>query len=648
VNKSTSTAIGQGSFSTWQFGRGSMLALLILLPLLVYSNSLFTPFHYDDFHSIVENPHIRRLANIPLFFGSGGDGYFSTDPAVRMYRPLLLAGYAVNYAISGYQVWSYHLVSLGLHLTCVLLVFALGQRLGLKREVAFGAALLFGVHPVNTETVNYISSRSELMATAAMLAGAWTYFFCPFGWGRRLAVWTALLLGLAAKAIAVVLPVLLLVYSVRWRRRFDPLLWAGLFLGCGSYVYWIGTALQQAVHVRPVRPWDEQIWTQVKAVVFYLKLLIWPRGLNVDHQFQVSDTPFELYAGSALLFIVSLSLWLAWRRWQYPLAFWSWLAFGVALAPTALVPLNVLVNEHRLYLPSAIFLLGMGAIIQHEWQRWLEWRWAILLVFVAVILGCSVATFQRNRVWASPLTLWEDAVVKAPQLARPRMFLAEAYEKAGRTGQALGMWRQVLHLDPSFAPAYAHVSRLYRQQGDLGEAIEVLRLGIGLMEDGAVAFAELALLYRQAAENGRQEDYIGLMRQSAVAYQRALAAAPEDGGLLNNLGNTYQVLGQHAEALPLHEKALALGPRQPHTWVNAGNALLGLGRLSEAERHFAQALQIQPNYIGAWLSIGGLRERLGQKAAAIDAYERAASIDPAYRAMADQRRRYLEGDGNGP
>ena len=127
--------------------------VLAVLALLAYHNSFDNSFHFDDSHSIVDNPHIRSLANIPRFFVD--PAAFSVMPQGAMYRPLLLVSYALNYAVSGYEIASYHVVNFLLHVVNAGLVYLLGLRLlGCRRSALMGAAL-FAVHPVLSEPVNY-------------------------------------------------------------------------------------------------------------------------------------------------------------------------------------------------------------------------------------------------------------------------------------------------------------------------------------------------------------------------------------------------------------------------------------------------------------------------------------------------------------
>ena len=185
--------------------RATALGALALALGLAYGASFGNSFHYDDFHSIVDNPGIRTLANLPRFFVD--PEMFSADAEKRMYRPLLLSTYALNYAWGEYKVSSYHLVNLSLHALCSLLVWGLAAQLHGGVSRAFFCGLLFAAHPLGSEPVNYISSRSELLMAVFFLASCLAYIrFIRFGggswYGRALG---AAALALLSKSVAVVL-----------------------------------------------------------------------------------------------------------------------------------------------------------------------------------------------------------------------------------------------------------------------------------------------------------------------------------------------------------------------------------------------------------------------------------------------------------
>ena len=149
--------------------------LVLVASFAIYSNSLDNGYHYDDEHSLQMNESIRSLGNIPSFFVDPGT--FSDDPSKGMYRPLLLLTFALNYAanqsldLDGYDVRGYHLVNLLFHALTAMLLWWLISRATGRLDVALVGGLLFALHPLGSEPVNYISSRSEGQASFFYLLG---------------------------------------------------------------------------------------------------------------------------------------------------------------------------------------------------------------------------------------------------------------------------------------------------------------------------------------------------------------------------------------------------------------------------------------------------------------------------------------------
>jgi hypothetical protein len=253
--------------------------------LAAYWNSLEGSFHYDDFHSILHNPHIRDLGNLPAFFLD--PTRFSVDVDKAMYRPLLLVSYALNYAWGRYDETGYHLVSLLLHYGCVHLVWRIAGIAGCGPRAAVFAALLFALHPLASEPVNYISSRSELLGSLLFLA-AFRWFLLDTA--RHRAVGVALFaMGLLSKEMVITLPLLLWLYQSWMAGAAAPRLRQHLAMWLVAAVYLAGLLLSGAlsrsmavieasrlsqVSVASVAGIvGEQLWTQIKAAVFYLELL---------------------------------------------------------------------------------------------------------------------------------------------------------------------------------------------------------------------------------------------------------------------------------------------------------------------------------------------------------------------------------------
>ena len=152
---------------------GKVTLLFLLIGIGLFFNARNNPFHYDDHHSIQYNPHIRSLLNIPHFFSNPHT--FSSQRTGFMFRPVLLISYALNYAWGGQEVQGYRWVNLVIHVGCTVLLYLLAVCLTGKEDLATGIGLVFLVHPAHGELINYISSRSDLLAAIASECGADVY-----------------------------------------------------------------------------------------------------------------------------------------------------------------------------------------------------------------------------------------------------------------------------------------------------------------------------------------------------------------------------------------------------------------------------------------------------------------------------------------
>ena len=520
--------------------RRTPLVLILAGGLALFAHTLGHSFHYDDTHSIVDNPHLRTLTGIPNFFVD--PGAFSVMPEARMYRPLLLTTYAINYALGGYEVWGYHLVNLALHLANAWLVWLLGYRL--VGRGAWLACLFFLCHPVVSEPVNYISSRSALLATLFYLWGLWWVVRgAEEGANLKTKFWVLLCFaaGLASKEIAFTFPLAAALYlALLAPRRAWSLLTGPAVL---SVLYLLGTrAIVGKAVGEPVRSLGSQWATQLKAAVFYGWTLIEPVRLSVEPQFSVAhgwgDGPVVL----ALLLLVSVGLVLVRGQSRLALFCVGWAA--LALLPSSLVPLNVLVNENRLYLPLAALALGLG-----ELSRWLGRAWLLALLPLALL--CLV----RNQAWRDEISLWADAAAKGPLMARPHVNLGKAYLEAGQYPEAIAASRRALELNPELDRAHYNIGTAYLQQDRLEEAI--------------------------------------------ASYQRALEIRPDLIEAHNNLANAYLEQGYSAEALDEYRRALEI-QSHPSIYHNLGKAFLTLGQPDSAAAAFSQSLVLDPENAEAY------------------------------------------------
>lgn len=619
----------------WQWAKSAMeppakgwlrpAVLMAVVSVALYANSLDNAFHFDDEHSIVGNPHIRRLANLPAYFVD--PSLFSRNEGSHMYRPLVLSSYAANFALGGYRVEGYRLVNLGLHIAVVCLAGLLLQATGLSPRQAWGGALLINVWPLASEPVNYISARSEIMATAFVLGACLAHIR-----GRR--PWLGALLmagGLLCKSTAIVVPGLILAYELgadrrAWRasgRRLAP------YLAVGAVYLWGTRALvAEALGPAAVRPLDVHWLTQVKALAYYLKLLAFPWPLNVEHQFAAASGWSEgaVWASAALLASIAA---LIVRCLGPGRRFWGLWCF-VVLLPTLVVPLNVLVNERRLY-PA---LVGAAALAAFAWTTAGPRGQAGKTILLAGALCLGGQVVQRNQVWASEQSLWLDARDKAPQMLRPYLRLGSYYRQAGATDQAYAAYRQAVALDPENGAVYNNLGNLAVAQKDLAAAERFYRMALQRVPNYLEALVNLGTLY---SRQGRHDEALPL-------FERARGLGPLRADLHNNLGTAYLRQRRYADAERALRRAAELDA-SASVYFNLGGALEGLGREAEAIEAWQTAVAMDPNHAKPYYRLAALFERRGQKAQAAQAYGAFLRLwrgDPRLAAQARQRLDALE------
>lgn len=440
--------------------RNPLMRPLILVAAvgISYANAFRGVFQFDDHNVIVGNPSVHSLA---AFAGNLPTGI----------RPLLKLTYLMNWTAGG-GPFGFHLVNISLHAANTLLVFFLSRRMTGGKEapglpacgtVPFLAALLFAVHPVQTEAVTYISGRSMSLMAFFYLASLLSYVRGTTSGRGWLYIVSPVLYVLAvlSKETALTLPVAILLWEGAFgtrTRRFREIVrrqgvhWALLFL------------ITAAVALHPsyrglilygfgARTVPENLLAQGYGVVYLLSRLIRVDRLNIDPDLPVpgSWTP-EIEARVACLAVLMIAgTVFLWRR---PVVGFGLLWFFLQLLPTnSVVPRLDLANERHLYLASwGIFLVaGAGA----EWSqanlqgagRWVRTGWfaaaALLLVF----------TVLRNEVYRSETALWEETALRSPGKARVHNNLGYSYYRAGQPERAIPAYREALRIDPDFTLA---------------------------------------------------------------------------------------------------------------------------------------------------------------------------------------------------
>ena len=530
------------------------LIFVVAAVVLVHLGSLDNSFHYDDGHSIQHNRHIRDLANLPRFFTD--TSLFSENPEYAMYRPLVLTSHALNYALGGSDPSGYIALNLAIHAIATSLAFVVLLQLGGGLFGATLGALLFGLHPVQSEAINFVSARSESLAAGFLLLSFVAYLRATQPEGSRIAISSkgyralsvlAFGFGLLCKATAIALPALLLSYA--WLRH--RVGWDWRDLARAQLAYWAVTALYVATYLffssesvtkaSAVRDATSQIATQAKAIVHYIKLYIMPTELTVYHQFFISDSLAEWAPFLGLLFGLSLailSVWLSRTNW---LASFGCAWFFIALFPTLAVPLNLAVNDHRLYLAVLGPVVTLAALCRNR-------RFTIAAVAVGLVF--AVLSFKQVAVWQDELSLWNHAARRAPLMPEAHYNLAVEYHEVGDLQNARRSYETAVGLDSTYGEAQANLASIYRAAGELEKAESALRAALQAKSELPGVLNTLGLLLMDQGQLERAEQ----------VFLQILASDPEVAEAHFNLGLIYRDQGRKGLAVEYLQRAVYLKP----------------------------------------------------------------------------------------
>jgi Flp pilus assembly protein TadD len=620
--------------------------LLVLVGLVVFANGLTAPFIYDDNESVLTNTSILHIQNPSETFSAPND-----TPSAG--RPLVNLSLAVNYALGGFSPLGYHVWNLGVHLLNALLLFGIVRRTLEAKTLrpqsaraavpfAFASALIWTIHPLQTEVVDYVSQRTEsMMALFYLLA-----LYCarramdaaPNNWQ-----WTAFSVGACASGMAckesmVTAPVMILLYdavfdsgSVRKALRARWVFYTGLASTWAILIGLVAAAPRgnSAGFSSEITPWI-YLLNQPAVILKYLFLAIWPHGLILDYGLPRPMALREVLPAALVVVALLSAAIVAWRR-SRPVGFLgAW--FFVTLSPTSsFIPIATEVGaERRMYLPLAAVILliasavfgAVGRTVQTGGSLWAR-RFAV--GGVAGICGLLAAlSIERNAEYRDPVALWQTVVDRRPH-GRAHYGLGSELGKRGRLDDAT---RQFLAATSQSPKAFYALGLLAEQEGRHAEAVNHLREYVRLRPYEVEAIAAYSLMGRALVAEGKVEE-------AAAAFHQVLVMQPGNAGARNGLAAVHTRLGlglvarnREREAVEEFAQAVRFEPHDPSKRENLGHALAACGRLEEAAAEYVEALRLFPSKPALHSALGMVLLAQGKDEAALQHLDRALALDP--------------------
>ncbi|MFQ5716570.1 MAG: tetratricopeptide repeat protein [Nitrospinales bacterium] len=587
--------------------------LVIFLTFAAYYPAMQGEFIWDDDEYVTDNETLRTLEGLKRIWFELG--------AVVQYYPMVFTSYWAEYHLWELHPLGYHFDNVALHsLNSILLWRVLAQ---LSVPGAWFAAALFALHPIQVESVAWITERKNTLSGFFYLCSLWVYLrfsglgavgslkqngaAVPRRWALYVLSWFFFMLALWSKTVTSSLPAVILL--LHWWKQ-NRVGWKNVLLMYPYFVAGLGMAFVTMWMERHAgalgKEWDfsfaERFLIAGRALWFYAGKLVWPVDLTFSYpRWSIDPQAWQQYLFPFAFLVVLAALW-AWRKRLGKGALTAALFFAGTLLPALgfvdVYPMRFsFVADHFQYLASA----GLLALFAAAWRKgsvrlarslsWTGWR-ASFFEMAAPLLLLSILgilTWKQSHIYKDAETLWRDTLAKNPSSWMAHNNLGGILASRGEREEGIRLFIYALKLKPDYLEARYNLGLTLAERGKHKEALihysEALRLHPAVAEiHFSMGVSRLAL---------------GELNQAVQSFRRALDFNPDYSQARVNLGYALASLGRYEEAVPHYYEALRLDPASADAHNNLGIALFNMGRQEEAVSHFVEALRLQPDHENA-------------------------------------------------
>ncbi|KAF0145168.1 MAG: hypothetical protein FD156_1279 [Nitrospirae bacterium] len=704
--------------------------------MLAYFNSFGVPFHYDDIYYLRENLQIKSFDEFWNWLSIDYSTIFTG-------RAFLLFTFYLNYVINGLDVFGYHIVNLLIHISTAFLFYLLlakyvypptpikgGSNVSQAPEditppspplnlrggweglrggrgsydfVAILPSTLFLLHPINTESVTYISSRSSVLSAFFMLASLLCFFrattpqpmkggsnapsYPPLKLSRILdsqprggrgsydgsagavigekvhAGFYALsiisfLLGLSTKESAIVTPALILLFdiyfisdkgkNIKSRLKYHLPFWIIIAAG---FFYYTGYITSPAMYDRA---WQTHILTEFKVFVEYLKLLILPLNLNIDHHIKASMT-LDPSVIISIVVIAGLLLLAIFLKGKNKVLSFSILWFFLNLAPFMAIRLNDYMAERWVYTASlgfSLFISGLLMGLTSKYKR------IGVFTITCVVISFGILTHMRNEIYKDPILLWTDAIEKSPKKIRPYTNLCASYVERQQMDKAVETCKTAIKKGSRQTETYINLATAYFFKNDLNNAesillsmadamriksdkslFEIYHYNLGSIYKGKKEYNRAIGEYKEILKMSPQspaalgliaECYyrLGLKDKAEEYSYLATKGIPQNGEDYLMLAKSFLYLGENRKGIESLNKAIITDPLNGNIRYSVATLFLEVGNPDGAYKHFSVMAKLSPNYSPAYSGMGKAMLATGNLREASKHFNKALSLLP--------------------
>ncbi|WP_299246653.1 tetratricopeptide repeat protein [uncultured Aquimarina sp.] len=652
------------------------LIIMVIVTTITYLNHFDNSFHFDDFHTITENPNIRNLKNIPDFFTDGST--IGSLPQNQSYRPIVTTSLAIDYWLgNGYNIFYFHLLTFILFiLQGVLLFFFLHKTLELTTTnintfyISAGVSLWYMLHPVMAETVNYVIARSDLQATFFVVLTFFFYQYWPLAKKYHLYL-IPFILGTLAKPIAIMFAPLLFCYILLFEHNlsffdlFSKKSFSKILMVIKQSLPAFATSILLYLFILKMTPETyttgssntfNYLITQPWVISYYFGSLFLPIHLSADTDWSPLQSiwSYEFFLSLfVLLSLITIAFIASKKKKHYPIAFGiAW--FFIALIPTSsFIPLAEVMNDHRMFFPYIGLIISVGYFI------WLVYQWLvkkqkinskILISSMIVLLGLySFGTYQRNQVWHDEESLWKDVSIKSPKNGRGLMNYGLTQMAKGEYVSAEKHFKEALKFTPNYHTLHINLGILNNAQGRKVEAEKYFKKAI---EYGPNYYNPWFYYGRFLSQNKRTKEAIEKLSKSVELSPYHMETRQllmenyldlEEWGLLHELAySTLQIEKNNKKAqlfllasiqkigkLDMEEREVANNPTA-EKYINLGLKYYNQQQYNKCIKASEKALALDPNSTIAYNNICISQNLLGNFDKAIEACNKALLLSPDF------------------
>ena len=642
------------------------VVLLILATTIAYLPVKDSEFiDLDDDVYVTDNPWIQQGLNRQSV------SWAMTSFKEGVWNPMTWISFILDYQLFGLNPAGYHLTNLLLHLGSVLILLGVLHRMTGAFWPSFLVAALFALHPLNVESVAWVTERKNVLSTLFWMLSVWAYleYLRKPVWQHYLGIMGFLVLGLMSKQMLVTLPCALLLLDYwplkrlgdNWKEVRERLPRLALEkLPLFAAVVGAGLLTLIAAYSDDALPCLERLSLGTRlshaplAYALYLKKIVWPLDLAIfyPHPGNALITPATVLA---ILTLGGISLGVWWgRKSRYLVVGWLWY-LGTLVPVSGLIQVGgqSMADRHT-YIPAiGIFIMLIWGVEELAQATRLRTAW-LTTASLCLVISMMVLTRQQVNHWKDSITLFEHTVATTDDNYLAHNNLGTALLERGQVDAAIENFSRVLEIRPQSDRGLYNMALALRAQGKIEEAARHLalalrsnpnmaeaynNLGIILItqqrpEDAITLFKEaleIEPLMEQAHSNlGTASISLGLVDEALAHFLRAVELNPYKAKTYNNLGAVMDLQGRSEEALAYYRRALELFPTSTLTYTNMGKTYLDLGNLDMAATQFTEAIKIQPDSADAYFHLGLVRTHQGNPQEAMAHFKQVLQLNPAH------------------